>query len=391
MDARPPLTSRLAGFGTTIFTEMTALAKVHDAVNLGQGFPDFDGPEFVKQAAAAALSAGHNQYARMAGDPALTRAIAAHERRFYGLDYDPETEITVHAGATEGLFAALSAFLDPGDEVIVFEPFYDSYPAAIALSGARLVPVSLEPPTFSFDPEALARAVSPKTRLVLLNSPHNPTGKVFTRAELEAIAALAIRHGLIAVTDEVYEHILFEGPHLPLAALPGMRERTITTSSTGKTFSLTGWKIGYTCAPPELAAAVRSVHQFVTFAVATPLQRAMAVALAAEDSYFAQLAADYRSRRARLLAGLAAAGFETLPPQGTYFALADIRALGVGDDVAVCRRLPEAAGVAAIPVSAFSLHKAAYRHLVRFAFCKRDATLDEGARRLLAWRSARSA
>jgi N-succinyldiaminopimelate aminotransferase len=389
MNARPLLTSRLAGFGTTIFTEMTALATRFGAVNLGQGFPDFDGPGFVKEAAIAALRAGHNHYARMAGDLVLARAIAAHERRFYGLEYDPETEVTVHAGATEGLFAALSAFVDPGDEVIVFEPFYDSYPAAIALSGARLVTVPLRPPSFSFDPEALAAAVTPRTRVILLNSPHNPTGKVFTRAELEEIAALAIRHGLIAITDEVYEHIVFEGPHVPLATLPGMRERTVTTSSTGKTFSLTGWKIGYTCAPPDLAAAVRSVHQFVTFAVATPLQRAMAVALAAEDGYYTQLEADYRSRRERILTGLAAAGFETLPPQGTYFALADIRALGEADDVLFCRRLPEAAGVAAIPVTAFCVDKAPYRHLVRFAFCKRDETLDEGARRLLGLRSTR--
>jgi N-succinyldiaminopimelate aminotransferase len=388
MQGRGPLTSRLAGFGTTVFTEMTALALRHGAVNLGQGFPDFDGPDFVKEAAADALRSGHNQYARMAGDLELARAIADHRRRFYGLGYDPEGEITVHAGATEGLFAALSALLDPGDEVLTFEPFYDSYPAAVALAGARLVTVPLEPPAMSFNAAALARAVTGRTRILLLNSPNNPTGKVFTRDELAVIADLCCRHDLIAVTDEVYEQIVFERAHVPLAKLPGMRERTVTVSSTGKSFSLTGWKIGYTCAAPPLAAAVRAVHQFVTFSVATPLQRAMAVAFLAPDSYFAQLAADYRARRQRLATGLEAAGFGVLSPEGTYFALADIRPLGEVDDVAFCRRLPEAAGVAAIPVTAFSRDRARYRHLVRFAFCKRDATIDEAVRRLARWREA---
>jgi N-succinyldiaminopimelate aminotransferase len=386
MQARGPLTSRLAGFGTTVFTEMTTLALRHGAVNLGQGFPDFDGPDFVREAAAEALRSGHNQYARMAGDLDLARAIADHQRRFYGLSYDAEQEVTVHAGATEGLFAALSALLDPGDEVLTFEPFYDSYPAAAALSGARLATVPLEPPAMTFDAGALARSISERTRILLLNSPNNPTGKVFTRDELAVVAELCRRHDLVAVTDEVYEHITFEHAHVPLAALPGMRERTVTTSSTGKSFRLTGWKIGYTCAPPELAAAVRAVHQFVTFSVATPLQRAMAVALTAPDRYFAQLAADYRARRQRLVAGLEAAGFGVLPPQGTYFALTDIRPLGETDGVALCRRLPESAGVAAIPATAFSRDPSRYRHLVRFAFCKRDATLDEGLRRLARWR-----
>jgi len=386
MKRRGPLTSRLTGFGTTIFTEMTALAIEHEAVNLGQGFPDFDGPEFVKEAAAAAMRSGHNQYARMAGDMGLAQAIADHQHRFYGLGYDPATEITVHAGATEGLFAALSALLDPGDEVLAFEPLYDSYPAAVALAGARLVTVPLTPPGMSFDAGALAAAASDRTRVLLLNTPNNPTGKVFTRAELEVVAELCRRRDLIAVTDEVYEHIVFEGEHVPLATLPGMRERTITTSSTGKSFSLTGWKIGYTCAPSHLASAVRAVHQFVTFSVATPLQRAMAVALSAEESYFVGLAADYRARRDRLLAGLEAAGLAVLAPQGTYFALADIRLLGEEDGEALCRRLPQAAGVAAIPVTAFAREAPRYRHLVRFAFCKRDETLDEGLRRLRRWR-----
>jgi N-succinyldiaminopimelate aminotransferase len=324
----------------------------------------------------------------MAGDPSLVRAVAEHERRFYGLDYDPDTEICVHAGATEGLFAALAALLDAGDEVLAFEPFYDSYPAAAALSGARLIGVPLQPPGFSFDPAVLASAITERTRVILLNSPHNPTGKVFSRAELEAVAEVAVRHDLVAVTDEVYEHIVFEGTHVPLATLPGMHERTVTVSSTGKTFSLTGWKIGFSCAPPQLAAAVRAVHQFVTFAVATPLQRAMAVALGAGAEYYAKLTADYRARREQLCAGLSAAGLDVLRPQGTYFALADIRPLGEEDDVGFCRRLPETVGVAAIPVTAFCYDKARYRHLVRFAFCKRDETLAEGLRRLARLRRA---
>ena len=351
-------------------------------MNLGQGFPDFDGPEFVKQAAAAAIRAGYNQYERMPGLLSLTRAVAEHERRFYGLAYDPESEITIHAGATEAIFATLLALLDAGDELIAFEPYYDSYPACAALAGAKLVSVPLAPPAFALDPAALEAAVTPRTRALLLNSPNNPAGRVFTREELAAVAALCQRHDLIAVTDEVYEHIVFEGEHVPLASLPGMRERTVTISSTGKTFSLTGWKIGFTCAPAPLAAAVRAVHQFVTFCIATPFQHAMAAALSAGDEYFATLTADYRARRDRLCLGLVEAGFDVLRPEGTYFALADIRPLGYTDDVDFCRRLPEAVGVAAIPASAFCAAGSPTRHLVRFAFCKRDATIDEGIARL---------
>jgi len=379
--ARPPLTARLAGFGTSIFAEMTALAERHGAVNLGQGYPDFDGPGFVKDAAVAALRAGHNQYAPMPGLPALQRAVADHERRFYSLDYDPATEVTIHAGATEATFAALQSLLDPGDEAVVFEPFYDSYRPGFALAGARPRVVPLRPPTFSFDAKELERAVGGRTRLLLLNSPNNPAGKVFTREELERIADVCRRHDLLAVTDEVYEHIVFDGPHVPLASLPGMRERTVTISSAGKTFSLTGWKIGWTCAPPALTQAVRAVHQFTTFAVATPFQHAAAVALAAPDEYFEGLRSDYRGRRDRLCGGLAEAGFDVRPPEGTYFALADIRPLGFEDDAAFCLALPERCGVAAIPASAF-LADGGPRHLVRFAFCKDDATLDEGLRRL---------
>jgi N-succinyldiaminopimelate aminotransferase len=379
---RPRVASRLAGIGTSIFAEMTSLAVRHGAVNLGQGFPDFDGPEFVKLAAEAAIRAGYNQYERMPGLLPLTRAIAEHERRFYGLAYDPESEITVHAGATEAIFATLLALLDGGDEILAFEPFYDSYPACATLAGAKLVGVPLAPPAFALDLAALEAAITPRTRALLLNSPNNPAGRVFTREELAAVAAFCQRHDLLAVTDEVYEHIVFEGAHVPLACLPGMRERTVTISSTGKTFSLTGWKIGFTCAPAPLAAAVRTVHQFVTFCIATPFQHAMATALATGDEYFATLHAAYRARRERLCDGLSEAGFDVHAPEGTYFALADIRPLGYSDDVDFCRRLPEAVGVAAIPVSAFCSEGSPTRHLVRFAFCKRDTTIDEGLARL---------
>jgi N-succinyldiaminopimelate aminotransferase len=378
---RPPLTSRLAGFGTSVFAEMTTLAREHGAVNLGQGYPDFDGPEFVKDAAVAALRAGHNQYAPMPGLPALQQAVADHQRRFYGIEHDPAAEITIHAGATEALCAALAALLDPGDEAIVFQPFYDAYLPGIALARAAPRVVPLAPPEFRLDPGALEAAVSPRTRLLVLNSPNNPAGRVFAREELAAIAAVCIRHDLLVVTDEVYEHIVFDGAHVPIAALPGMRERTVTISSAGKTFSLTGWKIGWSCAPPELAAAVRAVHQFVTFAVATPFQHAAATALAADDGYYVRLRDAYLARRDRLCDGLAEVGFAVRPPEGTYFALADIRPLGYDDDETFCRTLVERVGVAAIPVSAFVAGKSV-RHLVRFAFCKDDATLDEGLRRL---------
>jgi N-succinyldiaminopimelate aminotransferase len=378
---RQRLTRRLDGFGTSIFAEMTALARRHGAVNLGQGYPDFDGPEFVKRAAADALAAGHNQYAPMPGLPALQRAVADHQRRFYGVEHDAAAEVTIHAGATEALCATLAALLDPGDEAVVFEPFYDAYLPGIALAQAKAVVVPLEPPAFQLDAAALEAVVTPRTRVLVLNSPNNPAGRVFTRAELEAIAAIAIAHDVVVVTDEVYEHILFDGVHVPIATLPGMRERTVTISSAGKTFSLTGWKIGWTCAVPELTAAVRAVHQFVTFAVATPFQHAIVTALGAPDAYYAQLRAEYLSRRDRLCAGLSAVGLAVRPPEGTYFALADIRPLGWDDDTAFCRHLVELVGVAAIPNSAFSLD-GRVRHLARFAFCKDDATLAEGLKRL---------
>jgi len=378
---RPLLTPRLAAFGTSVFAEMTALAARHQAVNLGQGFPDFEGPGFAKDAAVEALRAGHNQYAPMPGLPALQRAVAEHERRFYGLEYDPASEVTVHAGATEALCATLLALLDPGDEAILLEPFYDAYRPAVSLAGARARVVRLQPPGFVLDPAELEAAAGTKTRALLLNSPNNPAGRVFSRDELEIVADVCRRHDLIAITDEVYEHIVYDRPHVPLATLPGMRERTITVSSAGKTFSFTGWKVGWSCAPAPLAAAVRAAHQFVTFAVATPLQHAVATALATGDGYFERLREDYRARRDRLCSGLAEAGFGVAPPEGTYFAIADIRPLGDEDDASFCRALPERVGVAAIPMSAF-VAPGGPRHLVRFAFCKDDATLEEALSRL---------
>jgi N-succinyldiaminopimelate aminotransferase len=318
----------------------------------------------------------------MIGLPELRQAVAEHERRFYGLDYDPDREVTICAGATEAIFSTLQALCDAGDEVVLFEPFYDSYAPGLAMAGAGARVVALLGDDFRLEAAALEAAITPKTRAVVLNSPMNPVGKVFSSAELSVVAEACRRHDLLAVTDEVYEHLVFEGTHVPLASLPGMRERTVTISSTGKTFSLTGWKIGYTCASPEITAALRAAHQFVTFAVNTPGQHAMAVALRAPDSYYATFLAEYRARRDRLCAGLRDAGFAVTPPAGTYFAVADIRPLGETDAVAFCRALPERIGVAAIPVSAFYARPEAGRHLVRFAFCKTDAVLDEGLRRL---------
>ena len=379
---QPYLTSRLQGFGTTIFTEMTLLAQRHEAVNLGQGFPNFDGPESLKEAAIRAIRGGHNQYCRMTGLPELNRAVAAHQERFYGQTYDPDREVTVTNGATEALYATFQALCEVGDEVIFFEPFYDSYRACVAAAGGVERLVTLRSPEFDYAPEALERAITAKTRIILLNTPHNPTGKVFSREELEHLAELCRRHDLLAVADEVYEHLVFDGEHISLASLPGMRERTITISSTGKTFSMTGWKIGWACAPEPLTAAVRTAHQFITFCNSAPLQPAMAEALSAGDDFYRDLEADYRERRDRLCRGLEEVGFGVRPPAGTYFVMADIRPLGYHDDVEFCRMLPEKVGVAAIPPTAFYVDKAAGRHLVRFAFCKTLEVLDEATRRL---------
>jgi N-succinyldiaminopimelate aminotransferase len=359
---------------------MTALALRTGAVNLGQGFPDFDAPERVKEAAARAVRDGHNQYARPFGLPALAEAIAAHQERFQGLRYHALDEITVTTGATEALLSALLGLLEPGDEAVLFEPYYDAYRPDLALAGASWKAVRLEAPAFDLDPAALEAAVGPRTRLLLLNSPHNPTGKVFSPGELEAVAEVCRRHDLVAVTDEVYEHLAFGSPHRSLATLPGMRERTVVISSGGKTFSCTGWKVGWACAPAHLTAGVRAVHQFATFTSGAPFQHALAAALASEDAVYQDLARDLSRRRDQLTAGLAAAGLAVLPVPATYFALAD---LGPdGDDLAFCRALPERCGVAAIPVSAFYGEADPVRRFVRFAFCKRPETLAEGIRRL---------
>lgn len=381
---RPLLTPRLEPFGTTIFTEMTELAVRHQAVNLGQGFPDFDGPEFVKEAALEAIRAGRNQYCRSFGIPELNQAVAAHQERFYGLAFDPQSEVTVFSGATEALHAAFTALFDPGDEAILFEPFYDAYRPGLACSGAAARIVSLAPPRFTFDPSDLEAAVTARTRAVVLNSPHNPTGKVFDDAELEAVAALCRRHDLLAITDEVYEHLVFEGRHRPLAGFPGMRERTVTISSAGKTFSTTGWKVGWACAAASLTRALRAAHQFITFCTPAPFQAAAAAGLAAPDAFFRELTGDYRARRDQLCRGLIEAGFGVLEPAGTYFVVADSAPLGATDGAAFCRELPARTGVAAIPVSAFCREEAPGRSLVRFAFCKRPETLAEGIKRLCA-------
>lgn len=380
--SRGRLAPRLCGFGTSVFTEMTALAAEHGAVNLGQGFPDFDAPDFVREAARTGVAAGRNQYVRSAGLPELTSAIAAHVLEHRGLEIDPDREITVTAGATEALAASLLALLEPGDEVVAFEPVYDSYPACVAMAGARLRVVPLEPPSWDWSREALDRAIGPHTRVLLLNTPHNPTGKVWGLAELTELAERCQARDLVAVTDEVYEHLVLEGEHVPLARLPGMRDRTITISSGGKTFSATGFKVGWALAAPELTRAVRTTHQFLTFCTPGPLQLAVAAGLRAPAAYFSDLRAAYRARRERLLAALAAAGLSAIRPAGTYFACVDPRPLGFDDDAAFCRALIREVGVAAIPVSALRLEPAGAPPLARFAFCKTDATLDEAARRL---------
>jgi N-succinyldiaminopimelate aminotransferase len=402
-----PLVARMRPFGTTIFTEMSALAMSTGSVNLGQGFPDTDGPPEMLAAAAEALASGANQYPPLAGIPSLRHAIAAHDLRFWGLTWDPDTEIVVTAGATEAVAASILALCDAGDEVVCFEPYYDSYAASIVLAGAVRKPVTLRPGPdgrYLFDERELRAAFGPRTRLVLLNSPHNPTGKVFTRAELAVIAGLCQEFDAYAVTDEVYEHLAFadaparesglSGPtggpgdgggtalHVPLATLPGMRERTIRISSAGKTFSCTGWKIGWATGPAPLVSAVQRVKQFLTFVNGAPLQPAVAVALGLPDEYFATFNAGLRERRDRLVPGLVDAGFTVLPSEGTYFVTADITPLGGKDGLEFCRTLPERCGVVAVPTQVFYDHQDEGRHLVRFAFCKRLEVIDEAARRL---------
>jgi N-succinyldiaminopimelate aminotransferase len=385
---RPLLNRRLAGMGTTIFAEMSALAVETGAVNLGQGFPDTDGPREVAQAAADAVLAGRgNQYPPGPGIPELRQAIAAHQKRWYGIDCDPAREVLVTAGATEAVAAALLALVEPGDEVIALEPYYDSYAACIAMAGGVRVPVTLRPPDFRLDLAALRAAVSPRTRLILLNTPHNPTGAVLTRAELDAVADLARQHDLLVVTDEVYEHLAFDGEHVPIVTLPGMHDRTVTISSAGKTFSFTGWKIGWATGSADLVTAVKTAKQFLTFVNGGPFQYAVAEALRLPDSYFTGLRDDLHRKRDLLCEGLAAAGFEVYRPAGTYFVLTDIRPFGETDGVAFCRELPHRAGVVAVPSGVFYDDEQAGRSQVRFAFCKREEVLREALTRLSRLRS----
>jgi len=380
---RALLNSALAGMGTTIFAEMSALAVETGSVNLGQGFPDTDGPEEIARVAAEAVLAGRgNQYPPGPGIPELRNAVSAHQKRFYGLDIDPESEVLVTAGATEAIAAAMLALLEPGDEVIAFEPYYDSYAACIAMAGAVRVPVTLRPPSFRPDLDQLRDAITSRTRLILINSPHNPTGMVATREELSVIADLAIKHDLLVVTDEVYEHLVFDGQHVPIATLPGMRERTVTISSGGKTFSFTGWKIGWVTGTPELVTAVRTAKQFLTFVSGGPFQYAIAAGLALPDAFYADLRLNLHRKRDLLVLGLRTAGFEVFVPDGTYFISTDIAPLGETDGLAFCRSLPHRCGVVAVPNVVFYDNQDAGRSHVRFAFCKRDEVLADAAARL---------
>jgi N-succinyldiaminopimelate aminotransferase len=386
---QPYLASRLQGLGTTVFAEMSALAERTRSINLGQGFPDRDGPAAVAEAAIEAIRQGHNQYPPGPGVPELRQAVTAHQKRFYRLDFDPDSEVLVTAGATEAITAAVLALCETGDEVVVFEPFYDSYAAAAAMAGAQVRAVPLVAPDWTFDPDRLTAAIGPRTRLILLNSPHNPTGKVFGPDELELIARVCTERDLIAVTDEVYEHLVFAGSHTPLCSRPGMADRTITVSSAGKTFAFTGWKVGWLCGPEPLVAAVRTVKQFLTYVNGAPFQPAVAAGLGLPDDYFEGAAAALRAGRDRLCTGLEGAGFAVYWPDATYFVIADVAGLGWTDGSAFCRDLPDRCGVVAVPAAAFYLDARIPRSLVRFAFCKQPDVLDEAVRRLGALRPAR--
>ncbi|MBR0668569.1 aminotransferase [Roseomonas hellenica] len=382
-----PQNALLSATGTTIFTVMSALATEHGAINLGQGFPDYDGPEDVIEAAAAALKDGRNQYPPLTGVPELRQAVATHNKRFYGLEVDPNAEVIVTSGATEAITACLMAVLNPGDECVLIEPLYDTYLPVVKLLGAVPKLVRLTPPKWELPRAELAAAFGPKTKAILLNTPMNPTGKVFTAAELAFIADLLERHDAYAICDEVYEHLTFDGwKHIPLMTLPGMRPRCMRVGSAGKTFSLTGWKIGYVTCDRSLAPNVAKAHQNLTFTTPPNLQRGVAVGLAKEDAYFAGLSAHLERKRDRMAAGLARLGFGVLPTQGSYFITTDFRPLGFnGDDVAFCRAITLEAKVTAIPVTAFYASEQPPSHYARFAFCKNDALLDEALARLGRW------
>jgi N-succinyldiaminopimelate aminotransferase len=378
----PQAGGRLGPFATTIFAEMTALAVETGSINLGQGFPDTDGPAEVAEAAIAAIRAGANQYPPGPGVPVLREAVAAHQRACYGLEYDPDGEILVTTGATEGIAAALIGLCEPGDEVVMFEPYYDSYAASAAMAGATARMVTLHQPDWSWDPAQLKAVLSDRTRLVLLNSPHNPTGKVFSAEELAAIAAACVERDLIVVTDEVYEHLVFDGRHVPIAGLEGMRDRTVSISSAGKTFSFTGWKIGWACGPSPLVARVRAAKQFLTFATGTPFQHAVAHGLSAGERLVAPMRQSLRAQRDLLCDGLSALGLTVYRPAATYFATTDVASIGEDDAYAFCRSLPTRCGVVAVPSSVFYRDPGPARTLVRWAFCKRPEVLQDALRRL---------
>ena len=381
------LVARMAPFTSTIFAEMSALAVRTGAINLGQGFPDTDGPASLLADVAANVTGGVNQYPPGLGVASLRRAVAEHQKRFYGLDVDPD-HVLITTGATEAIASAVLALCGPGDEVVTFQPYYDSYAATIALSGATLRAVPLRPPTFAFDPDELRAAFSPRTRVVLVNTPHNPTGTVLGREQLTCIGQLAAEFDAVVVTDEVYEHMTYGGiEHVPMATLPGLAERTVTISSAGKTFSVTGWKVGWVHGPITLVNAVRAVKQFLTYVSGAPFQPALATALSLPDSFYADLAGTLARKRDLLVAGLRTAGFTVFPTRGTYFVVTDVAPLGFDDGAAFCWRLPELIGVAAVPVSVFCADPDLGRTLVRFAFCKRDEVLTEAASRLASLRT----
>ena len=374
---------RLQGLGTTIFAEMSALAVRTGSVNLGQGFPDTDGPDSILEDAIAAIRAGANQYPPGRGIPALRQAIVDHQKRFYGLTYDPDTQVLVTTGATEAIAASLLAYVEPGDEVIALEPYYDSYAACIAMAGGRRVPVTLRAPDFRLDLDELRAAVTPRTKVLLINSPHNPTGTVLDDTELSGIASIAVEHDLVVITDEVYEHLIYDGlQHRPLTSYDGMAERTVSISSAGKTFSVTGWKIGWVTGTPEVVTAVNTAKQFLTYVSGAPFQPAVAGALALGNEYFDDLRTTMQAKRDLLCDGLEALGFGVHRPQGTYFVTTDIRPLGHTDGIDFCRQLPEKVGVVAIPTQVFYDHTEAGRPLVRWAFCKKPEVLEEALHRL---------
>ncbi|AES71324.2 aspartate aminotransferase family protein [Medicago truncatula] len=373
---------QLEQFKTTIFTQMSMLAITHGAINLGQGFPNFDGPEFVKEAAIQAIRDGNNQYARGFGVPDLNIAIAERFKKDTGLIVDPDNEITVTSGCTEAIAATVLGLINPGEEVILFAPFYDSYGATLSMAGANIKSITLRPPDFAVPIDDLKSTISKNTRAILINTPHNPTGKMFTREELDSVASLCIENDVLVFTDEVYHKLAFDMEHISIATLPGMFERTVTMNSLGKSFSLTGWKVGWAIAPPHLMWGVRQAHTYIAFSISHPLQCGAAAALRAPDSYYVELKRDYIAKRAILVEGLKAVGFKVFPTNGTFFVLADHTPFGHENDVAFCEYLIKEIGVAAIPLSVFYLNPEEGKNLVRFTFCKDEETIKAAVERM---------